>query len=249
MVGRAERHRFHGQRCVDHTVDAVDQVRVGQALVELDGRAGSPGQADGHGPGRLRQFGARTDMIHQPQHVRLGRRHDVPGEEELLAPVGPEEEGPQDGATVAGHQTGLDVGVGDTSLLGHVDDVAEERHRRSEPDGVAVDGRDHGLRNGDLRTHHVGRADHQVRKAVLVPGVEVVLHPAEISAGAEGLVPRAGQHHHAHGPVRTDPPEQRGDFGVHLRRDGVAALRSIEGHPQDPFVAQLRGEVREAVEV
>ena len=49
-----------------------------------------------------------------------------------------EQQRPDRGATVTGDEPDLDVGIDDHRVLGHHDDVAEERHRRTQPGGGAV---------------------------------------------------------------------------------------------------------------
>ena len=95
-----------------------EQVGVGQALVELDRHLRTGRQAGGQCFCLGRQSLLRVDVIAQSELQGLSGGHDVTGQQVLLAPVQSEQQGPQDGATVAGHDSRLHVRVGDTGVLG-----------------------------------------------------------------------------------------------------------------------------------
>ena len=52
-----------------------------------------------------------------------------------------------------------------------------------------------------------------------------------IDAGAEGLVPRAGEHHAAHVVVAPQPRPQRVQLVLHLHVERVVHVGAVERHP------------------
>ena len=54
-------------------------------------------------------------------------------------------------------------------------------------------------------------------------------HRPEVTAGGEDAVPRAGEHHHAHGRVRLGAGQRGPERLHHLRRERVARRRPVDG--------------------
>ena len=81
----------------------------------------------------------------------------------------------------------------------------------------------------------------------LVAGVTALAALLLIAAGAEGTVPGAGQHHHAHGSIPPGVLERLRQFPDRPGPEGVPDLRPVDGDPGDavPLLVEHIGEGHE----
>jgi hypothetical protein len=148
-----------------------------------------------HGPGgeTLRHRHARflervgcDHVVDEAQAVGVLGREEIPAHEVLLGAVDAEQHRPQHTTAVTGDETGLHVRITDAGRRRHEDDVAEERERRTDPERVTVDDRDHRLTHAQDAARDVGAVGEHVGTAVgIAAGGQVVLHLLEVGAYTE----------------------------------------------------------------
>ena len=207
---------------------------VDRRLRVLDGERGAGGQPVGEGQGLGVQVVGRHGPVGEAEADRLLGRDGVAREEEALGQHRAEDEGPGDGATVAGDEADPHVGVADGGPFGHEHHVAEQRDGGAEAHGVPVH------RSHDRQVHVEQVPDHGlgVEAEVLERGrVLEGREPAEVAAGREGLAP-AGEQHGSGVALGLESREQRGEVLVQGAVDRVDGRRGVvDGHDQDVAVA------------
>ena len=166
-------------------------------------------------------------MVDQPEALGLGGFQQVAGHEQFLGPVEPHQQRPQHRSPIAGHQPGVHMGVADAGRIAHVDDVAEQGQRRSQPNGMAVDRGHHGLAHPQRSPGDVDAVVEQVGSPFGIAGFQVLLHDRKVGPHAERTA-RAGEHHRPHFCVLGDAAIQVPQVQVHLLVEAIPPIRPVQ---------------------
>ena len=127
------------------------------------------------------------------------------------------------------------MGVSDTGFIAHIDDVAEQGQRRSQPDGVAVDRSHHRLAHPQRPPGDVDPVVEQVGTALGIAGFQVLLHDREVGPHTE-RPSRAGEHHCPHFGILGDAPIEVPQVKVHLLVEAVAPIGPVQRGDEHPVV-------------
>src|SRR5437879_6068270 len=229
MVLAVEGQQLERRRGVEGDVERILHELVDGELrvAHRERRAGGESRGERHGRGV--ELGGRHHVVHEPDALGLGGGERVARQQVLLGARRADGERPDRGATVAGDDPDLHVRITDRRRVGHEDDVAEERDRRTEAHGVTVHRRHYRhLDVEQIPDELLGVAPERLEPPWLLEGGK----PGEVAAGREGAAaPR--EQDGARVVLALEACEECRQVTVQTAVDGVQrARRMVNGHPE-----------------
>ena len=174
----------------------------------------------------------RDDLVDEAKVARLVGGHVVGGEREPRDAAAPEHVDPA-GDGGGGEEAVVHLAQAEARAVGGDDQVARERQLEPEAERVAVDGRDHDLRQRlDRLERLVAAADEPER----VPRV-LERHPTEVGAGGERLRVAAGDDDRADAVVVVEAADRVAELVEKRRAARVQLVGPVQRDNRVPLVS------------
>ena len=183
-----------------------------------DGDRGVLGDLLGDGAGDVEQASLGSEALDQPDGEGLGGIEAAAGEDEVLGAARSDEASEALGSAAAGDDAEADLGEAELGGGGGDAEVAGEGELRATAEGRAVDcGNEDGVAGLDCPEGAAESAQEGTDLGLAHGGALL-----EVGAGAEGLLPGAGEDDDPDLLTRGDAGDARVELGEHGAADGVA---------------------------
>jgi hypothetical protein len=166
-------------------------------------------------------------VVDQPDSLSLGRGHQVAGEQIFLGAREADELRPDQCAAITCHEAGVDMRITDLGMVSRDNDVAEQRNRRAEADGMAIDPGDDRLvafQHAEDDPPCLGHTGFP-RAGI----VDLFLHGDHVPASGKGSA-SSGQDDDMHVGIVVHIVPDAGHRGVHRPGERVEGLGRVQGY-------------------
>ncbi len=210
-------HEGQIEREIESFIDGAE------GIGKSEGRVGGDLMGEGFGTGH--EFGGGQDFIDEADAEGFLRGDDLAGEQQLERGAAAGEAGQSLGAAVSGQEAELDFGLAEAGSVCGKAEGAGHGEFASAAEGKAVDAGEDGLAAG----FHVAEDGLAAEGEGLAFGGVEGGDLADVGAGGEGLVARAGEEDDTDGGVVHEVVDGEVDLGKEFSAEGVEDLSAVDG--------------------